>query len=112
MPKADRRRESGDLVLTVDALTEEYIGYREVTPGSMIVSSSEMLGKRLGDVVPSIADMFHEAMWAAGRDHSTIRLAYALRGHNRIAHVSVLKGKALLHISAVGLVATPSTAVG
>lgn len=80
---------AADLSLTLDRPTLEYIGYREFTLGSMVVPSSEVMNRRLGDVVPEVADVFERNVWHATVSGESTEFDYVLRGYDSHAHVTV-----------------------
>jgi hypothetical protein len=100
-PGLPRLSPGPDLILTVDRVTQEYTKYVEYTPGTMVVPSCDVLNRTIGDVVPSVAELFHEAIWTAHREQRAVSLEYAIGAHARRAHVVVRDQLVALNISAV-----------
>jgi hypothetical protein len=92
-----------DLILTVDRVTKEYTKYVEYTPGTMVVPSCDVLNRHIGDVVPTVAEMFNEAIWTAYRSRRAVDVEYVLGRHTRQAHVVVSGDMAALNIKAVNV---------
>jgi hypothetical protein len=102
IPKDIPRQSPGpDLILTVDRVTKEYTNYHEYTPGTMVVAPSDVLNRCLGDVVPSVAELFHEAIHAAHKGRESVDIQYVIGPHERRARVVVSGQLAALNISAV-----------
>jgi hypothetical protein len=102
IPKDIPRQSPGpDLILTVDRVTKEYTEYREYTPGTMVVAPSDVLNRCIGDVVPTVAETFNQAIWAAQRGRQAVDIEYVLGRHHRQAHVVVNGDRVALNITAV-----------
>lgn len=89
------------MILTVDRVTKEYLEYQEPTPGSMLVAPVDLLGCRIGDAVPGIADVLEHAIWDAHRTKAPAIVEYVLRGRSRVARVIVRGDRAYLNINNV-----------
>jgi hypothetical protein len=90
-----------DLILTVDRVTKEYTKYVEYNPGTMVVPSCDILNRTIGDVVPEVAEMFHEAIWIAHKEQRAVDVQYMIGPHERRAHVVVRDQVVALNITAV-----------
>jgi hypothetical protein len=102
IPKDIPRQSPGpDLLLTVDRVTKKYLNYHEYTPGTMVVPSCDLLNRTMGEVVPSVAELFHEAIWTAHSEQRAVEIHYMLGRHERRAHVVVRDQLVALNISAI-----------
>jgi hypothetical protein len=90
-----------DLILTVDRVTKEYTKYVEYNPGTMVVPSCDILNRTIGDVVPAVAELFHEAIWVAHKEQRAVDVQYMIGPHERRAHVVVRDQVVALNITAV-----------
>jgi hypothetical protein len=100
-PGLPRTSPCPDLLLTVDRVTKEYTKYVEYSPGTMVVPSTDILNRHIGDVVPSVAELFLEAIWTAHKDQRAVDIRYCIGQHERRAHVVVREQVVALNIQAV-----------
>jgi hypothetical protein len=100
-PGIPRLSPGPDLLLTVDRVTKEYTKYVEYTPGTMVVPSADILNRHIGDVVPSVAELFLEAIHVAHKDQRAVDIQYVIGCHERQAHVVVRDQVVALNIRAV-----------
>lgn len=80
---------------TIDLVTHKYMGYREHTPGSMIIAPADCIEQRYEDVLDAaIVEKMEQSMRAAKRQSDT-RFDYELRGRARTGFTA-LRGQTLL----------------
>lgn len=76
----------------VDLHTREYIGYREHTPGSLLVAPCDLLNRTMEQLVPDqhVIELFNKAIWEAREYLVPQRISYTLRSRPRRTNVAVV----------------------
>lgn len=90
-----------DLSLKIDAVTGKYIDYKEHTPGSLLVAPCDLLERRVGEVVPEVAEVIERGIWFAKKHDRVERIAYTLRNRARRAYITVRGQQVMIDINAV-----------
>lgn len=103
VPKEIQRTSPGpDLVLTIDKNTKEYTTYKEYTPGCLLVAPCDLLGYRMGDVAPAVAEVLERAIWETEKAGAPVEVNYTFRDFNRLGSVFTRGDLAHINIKALG----------
>lgn len=90
-----------DLIVRLDAETLTYLGYRENTPGTMLVAPNDFINKRMADLFPDIAVVYKAAIRKAIDSGSMQHVAYTCKGQHRTAAIVVTGKQAIVGVRAV-----------